>query len=317
MPADQELPAKPRIAVIGGGAISGYYGGRLAEHGHDVHFLLRSDFAQVRDHGLEIFSPAGNAHLAVACASRADDIGPCDLVIIGVKATGNDALPSLLPPLMHEQTALLLLQNGLGGDEFLAKHFGAERVLGGLCFVCINRTAPGVIHHLAQGHIGIGEFSGASFTRTRQIAEWFKSAKVGCSVEESLAAARWKKLVWNIPFNGLSVAAGGLDTARILADPGLEKLVRDLMGEVVEGAARLGYALPANLIDGMIANTKPMQAYKTSSLLDYEAGREMEIEPIWGEPCRRAQAAGAGVPRLEMLYHLLRSIAAEQSAKRH
>lgn len=316
MPADQELPAKPRIAVIGGGAISGYYGGRLAEHGHDVHFLLRSDFAQVRDHGLQIFSPAGNAHLAVACASRADDIGPCDLVIIGVKATGNDALPSLLPPLMHEQTALLLLQNGLGGDEFLAQHFGAERVLGGLCFVCINRTAPGVIHHLAQGHIGIGEFSGASFTRTRQIAEWFKSAKVGCSVEESLAAARWKKLVWNIPFNGLSVAAGGLDTARILADPGLEKLVRDLMGEVVEGAARLGYALPANLIDGMIANTKPMQAYKTSSLLDYEAGREMEIEPIWGEPCRRAQAAGAGVPRLEMLYHLLRSIAAEQSAKR-
>lgn len=316
MPADQELPAKPRIAVIGGGAISGYYGGRLAEHGHDVHFLLRSDFAQVREHGLQIFSPAGDAHLAVACASKAEDIGPCDLVIIGVKATGNDALPSLLPPLMHEQTALLLLQNGLGGDEFLAQHFGAERVLGGLCFVCINRTAPGVIHHLAQGHIGIGEFSGASFTRTRQIAEWFKSAKVGCSVEESLAAARWKKLVWNIPFNGLSVAAGGLDTARILADPGLEKLVRDLMGEVVEGAARLGYALPANLIDGMIANTKPMQAYKTSSLLDYEAGREMEIEPIWGEPCRRAQAAGASVPRLEMLYHLLRSIAAEQSAKR-
>jgi 2-dehydropantoate 2-reductase len=316
MPADKKLPSAPRIAVIGGGAISGYYGGRLAEHGHDVRFLLRSDFHHVREHGLQIFSPMGHAHLTVSCASNAADIGPCDLVIIGVKATANDVLPGLLPPLMHENTALLLLQNGLGGDEFLARHFGADQVLGGLCFVCINRTAPGVIHHLAQGHIGLGEFGGAPMTRTRQIAEWFKSAKVGCSVEESLAAARWKKLVWNIPFNGLSVAAGGLDTARILGDAGLEQLVRDLMSEVVEGASRLGYPLPANLIESMIANTRPMQAYKTSSLLDYEAGREMEIEPIWGEPCRRAQAAGASVPRLEMLYHLLRNIAAEQSAKR-
>ena len=316
MPSHHELPAQPRIAVIGGGAISGYYGGRLAEHGHDVHFLLRSDFTQVRDHGLKIFSPAGDAHLTVSCASKAEDIGPCDLIIIGVKATANDVLPSLLPPLMHEHTALLLLQNGLGGDEFLAQHFGPERVLGGLCFVCINRTAPGVIHHLAQGHIGVGEFGGPARPRTRQIAEWFKSAKVGCSLEESLAAARWKKLVWNIPFNGLSVAAGGLDTASILSDPGLEKLVRDLMAEVIEGASRLGYPLPDHLAEGMIANTKPMQAYKTSSLLDYEAGREMEIEPIWGEPCRRAQAVGANVPRLEMLYQLLRAIAAEQSAKR-
>jgi 2-dehydropantoate 2-reductase len=314
--ADSSFPAGPRIAVVGGGAIGGYYGGRLAEHGHDVHFLLRSDFAQVRDHGLQIISPDGDAHLRVSCADRAEDIGPCDLVIIGIKATSNDALPALLPPLLHEGTLLLLLQNGLGGDEYLAGHFGAERVLGGLCFVCINRTAPGVIHHLAQGRISLGEFSGAPRDRTRQIAAMFQDSKVDCKVEPSLAAARWHKLVWNIPFNGLSVVAGGLDTAAILADAGLEKLVHELMTEVREGAERLGHTLPEHLADAMIANTRPMQAYKTSSLLDFEAGREVEIESIWGEPCRRAQAAGANVPRLEMLYELLRSVAAEKARSR-
>ncbi len=314
MAAAPDLPSSPRIAVVGGGAIGGYYGGRLAEHGHDVHFLLRSDFKQVRDHGLQIISPDGDAHLRVSCADRAQDIGPCDLVIIGIKATGNDGLPALLRPLIHERTALLLLQNGLGGDEFLAQHFGAERVLGGLCFVCINRTAPGVIQHLAQGRISLGEFSGPSFPRTHQIAALFQSSKVDCKVEQSLAAARWHKLVWNIPFNGLSVVAGGLDTAAILADAGLEKLVRGLMTEVIDGATRLGYKLPDHLADKMVASTKPMLAYKTSSLLDYEAGREVEIEPIWGEPYRRALAAGASVPRLEMLYELMKSVTAKKSS---
>jgi len=314
MAAAPILPSSPRIAVVGGGAIGGYYGGRLAEHGHDVHFLLRSDFDQVRAHGLKILSPLGDAELKVQCANKPENIGPCDVVIIGIKATGNDVLPALLRPLMHESTALLLLQNGLGGDEFLAAQFGAERILGGLCFVCINRIAPGVIQHLAQGNIGMGEFSGPSLERTRQIASLFQGSKVDCTVEESLAAARWRKLVWNIPFNGLSVVAGGLDTEAILADPGLEKLVRELMAEVIDGAARLGYPLPDRLADKMVANTKPMMAYKTSSLLDYEAGREVEIEPIWGEPFRRAQAAGAHVPRLEMLYQLMKSVVAAKAS---
>jgi 2-dehydropantoate 2-reductase len=122
--------------------------------------------------------------------------------------------------------------------------------------------------------------------------------------------------VWNIPFNGLSVVAGGLDTAAILADAGLEKLVRELMAEVMEGAKRLGHTLPEHLADAMVASTRPMQAYKTSSLLDFEAGRELEIEPIWGEPCRRARATGANVPRLEMLYELLKSVTAERAARR-
>ena len=136
-----------RIAIIGAGAVGCYYGGRLVEHGQDVHFLMRSDYETVNRDGLSITSPLGDAHLKVQANRSTQDIGPCDLVIIALKATSNTALLELIPPLLHEETLLLTLQNGLGNEDFLATHFGAQRVLGGLCFVCINRTAPASSPH--------------------------------------------------------------------------------------------------------------------------------------------------------------------------
>ena len=281
-----------RIAIIGAGAVGCYYGGRLVEHGQDVHFLMRSDYETVNRDGLSITSPLGDAHLKVQANRSTQDIGPCDLVIIALKATSNSALLELIPPLLHEETLLLTLQNGLGNEDFLATHFGAQRVLGGLCFVCINRTAPGQIHHIAQGRINLGEHSGAPQARTEALAEMLRQSQIDCQVEKSLLAARWKKLVWNIPFNGLSIAAGGKDTAAILADPELEKRVRELMTEIITTARELGHSIRFELIHDMIERTRTMTQYRPSSLIDFEEGREVEIEPIWGEPLRQAEAAG-------------------------
>ena len=200
---------------------------------------------------------------------------------------------------------LLTLQNGLGNDSFLAEHFGAERVLAGLCFVCLNRVAPGNVEHYDQGLVSIGEFGRDPLDRTRAVANLFESSKIECRVVEDLAREQWRKLVWNVPFNGLSIAAGGIDVSRILADAGLFKLAMDLMGEIIAGAAALGHSLPDGLIKEQIAKTRTMGDYKPSSMLDFMAGRAVEVEAIWGEPCRRALAAGADVPRLEMLYALL------------
>ena len=146
-----------RVAVVGAGAVGCYYGGRLAQHGNDVRFLMRSDLAEVREHGLKILSPLGDLTLAVPAYGSTREMEECDLVLIAMKATSNEFLLELLPPLLHKDTALLTLQNGLGNEEFLAAHFGAKRVLGGLCFVCINRTAPGVVRHIAQGRVSLGE----------------------------------------------------------------------------------------------------------------------------------------------------------------
>lgn len=297
-----------RIAIIGAGAVGCYYGGRLAEHGQDVHFLMRSDYETVTRDGLCLISPLGDAHLKVQAHRSPQDIGPCDLVIIALKATSNTALLELIPPLLHEKTLLLTLQNGLGNEDFLATHFGTQRVLGGLCFVCINRTAPGQIHHIAQGRINLGEHGGAPQARTEALAEMLRQSQIDCQVEKSLLAARWKKLVWNIPFNGLSIAAGGKDTAAILADPELEKCVRELMTEIITTARELGHSIRFELIHDMIERTRTMTQYRPSSLIDFEEGREVEIESIWGEPLRQAEAAGLAMPRLSELYQELKAL---------
>ncbi|MDB6004382.1 MAG: 2-dehydropantoate 2-reductase [Prosthecobacter sp.] len=297
----------PRIAIVGSGAVGGYYGGRLAQHGHEVHFLMRSDYEQVKERGLQIRSHLGDFELTqVNCHRSTAEIGACDLVIIAMKATANETLLELLPPLLKEDTMILTLQNGLGSDDFLARHFGSECVLGGLCFVCINRIAAGVIHHIAQGQIALGEHSGAPQARTEALAAEFRRCGIDCKVEPSLITARWKKLVWNMPFNGLSIATGGKDTAEILADPVLEQRVRSLMREIIETAGRLGHGMPLSLIEDMIERTRTMAGYKPSSLIDFIAGSEVELEAIWGEPVRRAKAAGIEMPQVERLYQELK-----------
>jgi len=304
------FPSKPKIAIVGPGAIGSYYGCRLANAGADVHFLMRSDFDAVRSSGrLRVALPKSEIVISQPQIHRTpNEIGPCDLVIVALKTTANGVFEELIRPLLHERTAILTLQNGLGSDEQLAGLFGAERVLGGLCFICVNRTGPGDILCIEPGTVAFGEFGRPIGERLRKIVALFEQAGVRCASGDNLAELRWKKLVWNVPFNGLAIAAGGITTDLILASPELEALVRALMNEIIEAAARLGYTVPHSFIEKQVGITRPMGAYRPSSLIDYLDGREVEVESIWGEPLRRAKKAGASVPRLEMLYALLKRL---------
>ena len=298
-----------RIAVVGAGAVGAYYGARLAHAGEDVHFLFRRDLVDVRARGLTVrmmAEPREEFHLQVAAAATPSEIGPVDLVMIGLKATANSALLELLPPLLGERTAILTLQNGLGSDEFIAAHFGGERVLGGLCFICLNRVVPGVIECYHPGAIALGEFSRAAGPRVQAIGEAFRRAGVTCRVSDNLAEMRWKKLVWNVPFNGLTITAGGITTDRIVADPRLLAETRALMREIQSAAGALGYRIPDSFLEEQIQVTVPMGPYKPSSLVDFLEGRVVEVEAIWGEPLRRARAASVEMPRLSELYCQLR-----------
>ena len=299
-----------KIAVVGAGAVGCYYGGMLARLGCEVRFLMRADLAAVRERGLTILSRAGEVRLRdVPVFASTAEIGPCDLVIIALKATANAALDELIPPLLHEHTALLTLQNGLGNEEYLAHRWGAERVMGGLCFVCLNRIAPGVVEHFDHGTISVGEFAGGTRERTRELVEAFGQAGIEARVVENLIAERWRKLLWNIPFNGLAIAAGGATVAEVLADEGLRRSARELMGEALEAARRLGHEVPESFADFQIERSYSMGAYRPSSMIDWELGRPVEVEAIWGEPLRQGTAAGAAMPRLELLYRLLRWLA--------
>ncbi len=296
------------IAIVGSGALGSYYGAKLARQGADVRFLMRADLAAVRRDGLTVHEHGEEWHLPAQAYGSTAEIGPVDLVIVGLKTTANAALDELIPPLLHEKTLLLTLQNGLGNEELLAGRWGAERVLGGLCFVCLNRVAPGVIEHYGHGTLSLGEFGRAPMERTRALGAMFSAAGVETHVVENLVTERWRKLVWNIPFNGLSIATGGRTTDLLLQDAGLNAQVQALMAETIAAAAALGHEIPASFIDFQIERTMPMGPYKPSSMIDWQQGNAVEVESIWGEPWRQGSRAGAELPRLELLYNLLRSL---------
>jgi 2-dehydropantoate 2-reductase len=298
-----------KIAIVGSGAIGSYYGAKLAHGRTDVHFLIRGDLSEVRRNGLFVGGKGENFRLAnVNCYNSTQEIGPCDLVIVAVKTTSNADLIDLIPPLLNERTLLLTLQNGLGNEEFLAEHFGAERVLGGLCFICVSRLSRTTVEAYDRGTVVIGEHRRSSSERARTIASQFATCGINCSVAEDLALARWRKLVWNIPFNGLSILAGGISTAEILADDGLRDTTLALMNEVIDAANKCGHSLHKGVAQEHIKRTETLGAYKPSTLFDWEKGKPLEIEAIWGKPLRCARAVGTKMPRLEMVYALLKSL---------
>lgn len=290
------------MAVVGSGAIGLYYGGRLAAAGEDVRFLLRSDYDALMNGGLRVDSVHGDFHVEPFPGFRTvEEIGPVDLVIVSWKTTANEHLPEVLPPLLHEKTQVLTLQNGLGNCERISGLLGADRVLGGLCFVCSNRVGRGLVRHTAGGKVAIGEYAPGVSGRAEEVARRFKAANIPASAVGNLARAQWEKLVWNIPFNGLSVAEGGVSTEALLARPEIEEEIRHLMGEVIGAANALGLPLEEDLIDFNIDRTRPMGPYRTSSMIDFVEGREVEVGPIWREPLRRAVDAGFPMPHLESL----------------
>ncbi len=300
-----------KIAIVGAGALGSYYGARLWQAGNDVRFLMRSDLDTVRRDGLFIVSPDGDAHLReLTVFGSASEIGVVDLVVVALKTTANQALPEIVPPLLGPETMILTLQNGLGNEEFLAQLFGVERILSGLCFVCLTRTSPGYIEHYGHGGIALGEAFGPSKQRSRLVVETFQNANIDCRLAEDMPWERWRKLVWNVPFNGLSIVANRATVAELLAGPELTAEVDALMCEVIAGAAALGFVIDSSVPAFEIERSRKMGPYRPSSLVDFERGLPVEIAAIWGEPLRRASAAGAQLPRLEMLHALLLRLAA-------
>ena len=304
-----------RIAVIGSGAVGSYYGGRLAESGHDVHFLVRSDYHAVRASGLNVTSPDGNFALThPAVAKDSIDIGPVDWVICALKSTSISDAHQLVKPCIGQDTRVLVLMNGLGLEDSFAEWFGAEKIFGGLAFTCINRGKPGYIHHLAYGTVTLAHYRDDPAELKKAMGLWADS-KVQVVAATSLLRARWEKLCWNIPFSGLCVAAGGITTDLILGSNDLRDAALSLMEEVIaSGNADLAHHAEhihidrGPMIDSMFKKTATMGAYKPSTLIDFVENRRMEIEAIFGEPLRRAQSLKIPVPHLALLTALLRTL---------
>jgi 2-dehydropantoate 2-reductase len=311
-----DCPPLGSIAVIGAGALGCYYGGRLSALGLDVTLLLRrADWRDaVRRKGLVVRSVAGDFVARPAVAEKPGDLPMVDLVLVGLKSTSNGDLPGLLEPLLtrsdDRQPVILTLQNGLGNEEAIAD--AVDRVLGpvaggrvpiagGIAFICSNRLGPGEIDHTAHGWIKAGWHRGARTGMAEVITGAFRSAQVPCEWVDSILAARYEKLVWNIPFNGLGVAAGAT-VADVLASEHLSRNARILMEEVLATANAEGCPLGTSVATEMMERSRAMGPYRTSMQIDYEAGRPLEVGAILGEPLARARRLAVATPALDMLH---------------
>lgn len=304
---------RPRVGIIGTGAIGGFYGLMLARAGYDVHFLLRSEFDTVAREGLQVKSAVhGELSLEPVQAYRsAAEMPPCDWLLVGTKSTGNAALGPIIRQAAAPNASVLLLQNGLAVEDQLRNVLpDSLHILGGLCFVCVNRVAPGVVAHEAFGAVSIGYHSGPADDEASRMAvveacaALFKTAGIDAPVMANLQQARWQKLVWNVPYNGLS-ALLQTSTGRLMADPDSQALIRSLMDEVVQGAEACGHALPPGFAQHLFTVTESMPDYRPSMYHDLAERRPLELDAIYARPLAAALAAGFDMPRVRALYQAL------------
>lgn len=297
-----------RYAVIGTGAVGGYYGGRLANAGHDVHFLLHSDYDYIKQNGLQVDSCNGSFHLdSPNIYHSTADMPKADVVIVALKTTRNQLLKELLPPLLHSETLVLLIQNGIGPEPELQQWFPNLYIAAGLAFICSAKTEPGRVNHQCYGNINIGNYS----CKNTEIIDCLMSDFIQSGINAALVEyheARWKKAVWNMPFNGMTVVMNA-QTDKLLAQPDTLSLIRRQMLEVIGAAQALGVKnIDATFADKMIENTIKMVPYSPSMKLDYEYHRPMEIDFLYTNAIKAAHSVGYTMPCLEMLEAQLRFI---------
>ena len=295
-------------SIIGTGGIGGYYGGRLAQHGHEVHFLLHSDYEEVAVNGLQVDSVNGSFHLdAPHIYNDAQQMPLSDVVLVCLKTTNNHLLPQLLSKVADEHTVIILIQNGIGVEGDVQEMLPHAQLVAGLAFICTAKVAPGHINHQCYGQINLGNYSCKDEALLQKIADDFSSAGIPAHLVE-YNEARWKKAVWNMPFNGMTVALN-TQTDTLLQNPSTRQLIREQMMELVRAARQQGIAgVDEEFVETMINMTDVMTPYSPSMKLDFDHHRPMEIEYIYTRPLQLARQAGAPMHKLEMLEAELRFI---------
>jgi 2-dehydropantoate 2-reductase len=307
---NQDAQGPSRVLVVGSGAVGGFYGGRLALAGARVATLCRSDYDTVRSHGITVKSIWGDFQFTPEkVIRRAAEYGAApDFILVALKVLPGVDTVGIIKDAVGPDTAIILVQNGIGIDEPVAAAFPRNELVGAVAFIAVSRTGPAHILHADYGRLVLGRFPAGTSTRVQRLAELFQAAGVPCEVTEDIVAARWRKLVWNAPFNPISVLGGSVDTKTMVEMKESADLARATMEEVTRIATAGGHPLAADVIDQNFEGTRAMKPIKTSMLADFEAGRPMEVEGIVGNALRTARRHGVRAPHLETLYTLLKLV---------
>lgn len=295
-----------KALVIGTGAVGSFYGALLAKQGIQVSVVARSDYDHVRRRGIHIQSELGDYDFrpAQVLRSAAELAEKPDYVLLCIKVVEGADRVALLKDAVGPDTSIVLICNGIDIEGEIAQAFPNNELISGLAFICVTRTAPGKIWHQAYGRLALGNYPKGLSAKTRALCGLYERAGIRCVASEDIITGRWQKCVWNAPFNPLSVLSGGLATSDILATQ--EPFVRAIMEEICTIARASGHPLPDDIVEANIASTYKMPPYKTSMLLDFEAGRPMETEAILGNAVRSGRTLGVAIPHLESIYALMK-----------
>lgn len=299
---------QPHALIIGAGAIGSFYGAILKRAGCTVSAVVRSEYDAVKAHGFRFESPLGDISWKPDYLYKDGDRPDStpDYVILATKVLPGSDRAGLVRPWVGEGTNIVLIQNGLDIERELADAFPDNPIISCLAFIAVSRVAPGEIKHNAYGRLVMGRYPSGLDNHCQALSDLFVEGGIDIKLTEEVVRERWLKCVWNTPFNPLSVLANGADTYTMLDTPGGEKLVREMMQEVIDAAEADGHPLPPQIIDSNIDGTRKMPAYKNSMALDYLNDRPIELDAILGNVVAIARKHGVPVPRLQTMLAALR-----------
>ena len=300
-----------KIAIMGTGALGGYFGGRLAEAGEDVAFIARGrQLAALRDGGLRIFSPRGDLRLRpVRATADPAEIGPVDLVFFTVKLWSTEEAAGQIAPLIGPGTAVMSLQNGVDANEVLARVVGREHLMGGVCYVAASLDDSGAVRHGGQlARVIFGEPGGAKTRRAEAFLAACERAKAGFDAELSADIDRviWEKFVFIVGLSGLTALTRG-PIGPVRSDPDTRAFLLDVMREAVAVGRAKGVALSPDFADQRLAFMDTLPPGMTSSMHnDLERGNRLEVAWLSGAVVRLGRAAGVPTPANRAVYAALK-----------
>ncbi len=300
-----------KILLIGAGSVGAYFCGRAALGGADVEVLVRRSHGEIIRDGYKVESIAGDfsfrpVRVIDTAADVSDDI---DFIVMATKVLPEIDRVKLLAPAagLPHHPPVILIQNGVGIEEEIASAFPENEIISVIAYIGASRKAVNRICHTGAGKLIMGRFGGGASLNTECAAQLFRSGGVECVVTENIALERWRKLLWNLPFNPVSVLGGGLDTSELCDGGCTEELCSTLMDEVIAVANAVGVPLTRKMADEQIGYTRNFPPYKTSMLQDFTAGRPLEVDAILGNMVKMAEKYHVPVPYAKCCYLLLKS----------
>ena len=298
-----------KIAIYGTGGVGGYFGGRLAQSGADVHFIARGDHldALQRD-GLRVKSVGGDFTVDVPATDDPADIGPCEYVLITVKSFDTGEAARELSPLLDDDTAVISLQNGVDNEEKLAAEIGREHVLGGVAYVFSTIAEPGVIEHTGgPTSFTIGELDGVRSDRAERFVEWCERAEgMDAELSEAIQTGLWRKAAFICAQAGMT-ATVRLRVGEIRDDEESWGMYRRLIDEVCRVGRATGIEIPEGTVSQWMEFASELDADSYSSLhYDMTHDKPMELDALHGSIVRRGRENDVAVPMNEAVYAILR-----------